>query len=120
MEPFRLMALLCGLSSALVMTPLRAEEEGRFEGRVFTPGSNLERPGDEGRNAHSQHRLLMGPAVGDGPGGTSVRTDSHGNWDAESAWADGGGGNSRYVAKPATLSWDYATGIGTPLGPASF
>jgi len=34
-------------------------------------------------------------------GGTSVSTDSSGNWLDETAWSQGGGGDSAYVAKPA-------------------
>ncbi len=33
-------------------------------------------------------------------GGTSVATNSAGNWIGESAWSSGGGGTSAYVAKP--------------------
>jgi len=52
-------------------------------------------------------------------GGTSVTTDSNGVWTGETAWTDGGGGNSAYVAKPA---WQAAvsranmtgSGRGTP------
>lgn len=44
-------------------------------------------------------------------GGTSVATDSNGNFTGESAWSSGGGGTSAYVAKP---SWQVGvTGTGT-------
>ena len=33
-------------------------------------------------------------------GGTSVATDSNGNFTGESAWSSGGGGNSAYIPKP--------------------
>ena len=40
-------------------------------------------------------------------GGTSVATNSSGAWTAESAWADGGGGNSKYEKKP---TWQSGVG----------
>jgi subtilase family serine protease len=52
-------------------------------------------------------------------GGTSVSTDGSGNWTGETAWINGGGGDSTYVAKPvwqAMVSSSNMTGSnrGTP------
>jgi kumamolisin len=43
-------------------------------------------------------------------GGTSVATDSHGNFTGETAWADGGGGNSAYIPKPSWQAGVSMTG----------
>lgn len=43
-------------------------------------------------------------------GGTSVATDSGGGFVSESAWADGGGGNSAYIPKPAWQAGVSMTG----------
>jgi len=47
-------------------------------------------------------------------GGTSVATSGTGEWMGETGWPDGGGGNSRYEARP---SWQSAvSGVGSRRG----
>jgi subtilase family serine protease len=50
--------------------PCAAQEEGGLmKGRAFIPDTSLERPEHVGLRAHTNHRILVEPAGGEGPGG---------------------------------------------------
>ena len=58
-------ALLFGLCA-----PGMAQEDGsRVVGRIFIPGTSIEHAGDAGVRVHTNHRILLQPNGGLGPGG---------------------------------------------------
>ena len=61
-----MMAAVLGLTLG---PPCAAQEEGGImKGRAFIPDTSLERPEHVGLRAHTNHRILVEPAGGEGPG----------------------------------------------------
>lgn len=67
MRSTQILLLACATGWSLV--PLRAQAEGQFHGKVFIPDTSIEQPGDIGVRSHTNHKILMEPAGGNGPGG---------------------------------------------------
>jgi len=59
---------LSALLLAMAMTP-SPRPAARVVGNVMIPGTSIELPEDIGVRMHTNHRILLGPAMGLGPNG---------------------------------------------------
>lgn len=67
MTRFRVLSAILG--SVLAVARLQAQAVDARVGGILIPASSLERPGDAGTRLHTNHRILLSTAYGNGPGG---------------------------------------------------